>query len=78
MISEVLIGFLVTSSITFCLALMKHVYKFKFSSITFGCIKLERDIAQEINIDQLRISTNYASPRTEDNNHTSTRNNLKV
>ena len=52
-ISEILIAFLITSTITCTLAIIKKIYKFKITSIDccFSCIKIERDVNLEQSID---------------------------
>ena len=66
MISEVLITFLITSSIGFGLAILKIFYKFKFSNLKCcGCLTLERDIEAEETLDELRINKNLNSPRSD-------------
>ena len=55
-VSDILIAFLITSSIGCLLATIKRIYKFKISSINccFNCIKIERDVNLEESIDNNR------------------------
>ena len=49
--SEVLIIFMITSSVGFSLAVMRIIYKYQYNSLKCcGCIKIERDIEAQENI----------------------------
>ena len=59
-ISEILIAFLITSTITCTLAIIKKIYKYKISSISccYNCIKIERNVDLEENIDNANNDNN--------------------
>ena len=52
-VSEILLAFLITSTITCTLACLKRIYKFKINSITccFNCIKIDRDVEMERDVE---------------------------
>ena len=62
-LSEVLITFVITSTIGSSIALLKVFYKIKFSKISFcnNCLKIERDVQCEENIEEMKIKTNSLS-----------------
>ena len=71
-ISEILIAFLITSTITCTLAIIKKIYKFKITSIDccFSCIKIERDVNLEQSIDAANTSRCIPSLRSESTTRT--------
>ena len=84
-LSEVLIAFLITSTITCTLACLKRIYKFKINSITccFNCIKIERDVELEQNIENANNTNNNTNNNRgpslrSDNTSTSKTINLQV
>ena len=82
-LSEVLIAFLITSTITCTLACLKRIYKFKINSITccFECIKIERNVELEQNIensDNNNTNNNRGPSLRSDNTSTSKTINLQV
>ena len=58
MSSEILITFLVTSSIAASLAILKYFYKYKFTNMKIcgGCCEIQRDVAIEQKLDELEAS----------------------
>ena len=54
-VSEVLIAFLITSSIACCLAAIKRIYRFKITTVSccYNFIKFERDVRLEEHIDTI-------------------------
>lgn len=58
MSSEILITFLVTSSIAATLAILKYFYKYKFTNMKIcgGCCEIQRDVAIEQKLDELENS----------------------
>jgi hypothetical protein len=81
--SEILITFIVTSSIAAFLAILKYTYKYKFTNLTLcGCCKLERDVTAETTLDTIEANKppeetkklSDASDITPDSNTTTTSN----
>lgn len=68
MLSEIFFTFLITSIIGCSLAVLRHVYKIKFSNISCGCCKMTRDTDAEENIEQMKIENNIVSPRSDNMN----------
>ena len=64
-ISDILLAFIITSTVTCVLGVIKRIYKFKINSITccFNCIKIERDVNME---QQIEIANNVTN--TNNNN----------
>ena len=58
MSSEILITFIVTSSIAATLTIMRYLYKYKFTSCSFcgGCLKLERNVLVEQKLDEIEAN----------------------
>ena len=82
-VSEILLAFLITSTITCTLACLKRIYKFKINSITccFNCIKIERDVEMEQTIENANNTNtnNRGVPSLRsDNTSTSKTINLQV
>ena len=85
-VSEILLAFLITSTITCTLACLKRIYKFKINSITccFNCIKIERDVEIEENIENANNTNNNTNNNRgipslrSDNTSTSKTINLQV
>jgi len=64
-LSEVLITFVITSTIGCSIALLKVFYKFKFSKVAFcnNCLTIERDTQVEENIEEMKINKINSLPR---------------
>lgn len=63
--SEVLIIFMITSSVGFSLAVMRIIYKYQYNSLKCcGCIKIERDIEAQENIGEHRNIPSLRSDAT--------------
>ena len=64
-LSEVLITFVITSTIGCSIALLKVFYKFKFSKVAFcnNCLTIERDTQVEENIEEMKINKTNSLPR---------------
>ena len=84
-ISDILLAFIITSTVTCVLGVIKRIYKFKISSITccFNCIKIERDVNMEQQIEIANNVTNINNNRgipslRSDNTSTSKTINLQV
>ena len=84
-ISDILLAFIITSTVTCVLGVIKRIYKFKISSITccFNCIKIERDVTMEQQIEIANNVTNNNNNRgipslRSDNTSTSKTINLQV
>ena len=82
-VSEILLAFLITSTITCTLACLKRIYKFKINSITccFNCIKIERDVEMERDVENANNTNtnNRVVPSLRsDNTSTSKTINLQV
>jgi hypothetical protein len=66
-LSEVFYSLLLTSGIAFILALARILYKSKCKSVECcGCIKIQRDIASELELDEREPP----SPRAEQSQRT--------
>lgn len=64
LLSEVLITFIISSGIGLILALARIAYKSKCSNIDICCIKITRNIAAEVELDE----RDPPSPRADNNN----------
>ena len=64
MSSEILITFLVTSSIAASLAILKYFYKYKFTNMKIcgGCCEIQRDVVTEQKLDELELDNSKAIP----------------
>jgi hypothetical protein len=60
--------FLVTSGIGFLLAVMKGIYKSKCKSVSCCCLKIERDIEAEIEVDEMTLQRQTSSKDEKDSN----------
>ena len=54
-LSEVFLSFLISSSIACILAIGQQMYKSKCSKVKIGCIKIERNVEIENDIEQPKI-----------------------
>lgn len=68
-LSEVLITFIISSGIGLLLAIIKHLYKSKCKTVECcGCIKIQRDIESELELDEREPPSPRANQSQRDNN----------
>jgi hypothetical protein len=68
-LSEVFYSLLISSSIAFILALARILYKSKCKTVECcGCIKIQRDIESELELDEREPPSPRANQSQRDNN----------
>jgi len=68
-LSEVLITFIISSGIGLLLAIIKHIYKSKCETVECcGCIKIQRNIALEVELDERTPPSPRGGESQRDNN----------
>ena len=60
--SEVFWTFFVSSMVGFIIALLKLCYKSKCKEINFCCLKIVRDIENEVEVDEIELTKQPTTP----------------